>query len=136
MSYTALCKKWERESKRKEKERRLERARQKERELKFADELFIARMRWEKKEQELAEKKQEERINLKNQILADLQGNNKFQYNQFLILWDVITNNYSQIQSDIQKEKINKSDITQVFEFIQSYSNELINEYWKECLLT
>lgn len=136
MSYTKLFKKWERESKERDKQERIARKKRKEMELKRADELFIARMREEKRQQEAQEKKMKEVSMIKDNLLLQLRKNNPFTYKQYLIIWDVLTGNYMQIESDMVNERINKHDVKLAITYINEFSKEIISEYWNEKLLS
>lgn len=135
MSYTKLLKKWESESKKKDKQERIARIKEKELKLKRADELFIALRKEEKLQQELQEKKNNEMIGIKDNIILQLRKNNPFTYAQYLIVWDVLTGNYMQIETDINRGKINRLDITKAIEYIEDFSSEIIGEYWNNRLL-
>jgi hypothetical protein len=134
MSYRQLVKKWERESKIRDKQERLARIERKETELKRADELFIAQIREEKKQKELYEQKMKEITTIKDSILIQLRDNNPFSYKRYLIVWDVLTGNYPQIESDVNNGRISELDITLVFQYISKFSDEIIDEYWKNKL--
>jgi hypothetical protein len=135
MSYTKLLKKQKRESMNKDKQERIARKQKKENELKFSDQLFIALRREERIQTELYEKKKIEIKEIKDNILLELNKNNPFTYPQFLIIWDILTGDYSQIESDRNRGKINNSDITIVFQYIKNFSTEIIDGYWNEKLL-
>jgi len=68
MSYTALCKKWERESKKKDKQDREERKRQQVRAEKFQEAIYIAKGKQEEKEKAEQEEKQIRINNIKQEI--------------------------------------------------------------------
>jgi len=134
MSYTKIVKQWERESKRKDKQESAERKRQKAITEKFKEEIYIAKGKQEKQERIEQEKKQIRINDIKQEIFLSLQKNNPFSYKQFLIIYDILSYNFNQIISDVYKNKITITDIKAVIEYIEGYSKELINEYWKDKL--
>ena len=135
MSYAKLLKQWEREYKKKQKQEREERKRQREKQEYFRNEIYIAKGIQEKQEQKEREEKQERIINIKGNILESLQKNNPFTYQQFLIIYDILSYNFNQILSDIQRGKITITDIKITIEYIENFSNELICDFWKDRLL-
>ena len=134
MSYTALCKKWERESKKKDKQQAAERKQQQVREEQFQEAIYIAKGKQEKQERIEQEEKQIRINNIKQEIFLSLRKNNPFNYQQFLIIYDILSYDFTQIISDLYKNKITITDIKAVIEYIEGYSKELINEYWKDRL--
>jgi len=134
MSYTALCKKWKRESERKNKLDREERKRQQAISEKFQEEIYIAKGKQERQERIEQEGKQQRVYDSKKEMLEALQRNNPFSYRRYLIFWDIINNNYSQILSDINRSRITTKDIIKIIAYIEGFSNEIISEYWKERL--
>jgi len=134
MSYTALCKKWERESKRKDKQESAERKRQQVRAEKFKEAIYIAKGKQEKQERIEQEERQIKINNIKQEIFLSLRKNNPFNYKQFLIIYDILSYDFNQIISDVYKNKITITDIKAVIEYIEGYSRELISEYWKDRL--
>jgi len=135
MSYTQLVKKWKRESDKKYKQERKAYKIQKEKEEKFKEAIYIAKGKQEKQERLAQEEKQERVYNSKQEILQAIKQNNPFSYKQFLIIYDIFCYNYDQILSDLQKNKITITDIKTIIEYIETYSKELISNYWKERLL-
>jgi len=80
--------------------------------------------------------KEQEKINdIKHNIRIELYKHNPFTYKQFLIIYDILGNNYNQVIADFNKEKITLEDIRKVIEYINSYSDRVIDEYWIEQLL-
>jgi len=134
MSYTALCKKWERESEKKYKLEREERKRQQAISEKFQEEIYIAKGKQEKQEIIEQEEKQQRVYAIKKEMLESLQKNNPFTYKQYLILWDIINSDYNQILSDINRGHITAEDIQKIIAYVESFNNEIISEYWKERL--
>ena len=134
MSYTALCKQWERESKKKDKQQATERKRQQARTEKFQEAIYIAKCKQEKQERIEQEEKQQRVYASKREILEIIQYNNPFSYNQFLVMHDIFCYNYDQILSDLRKNKITIADIKSVIEYIEGYSKELISEFWEDKL--
>jgi len=134
MSYTALCKKWERESKKKDKQQATERKRQQARAEQFQEAIYIAKEKQEKQERIEQEEKQIRINNVKQEIFLSLQKNNSFSYKQFLIIYDILSYNFNQIISDVYKNKITITDIKAVIKYIEGHSKELISEYWKDRL--
>jgi len=63
-----------------------------------------------------------------------LHNNNPFTYREYLILWDLITSNYYQIESDMERGKITKQDLWKIIDYIEEFSLEIIPDYWKEKL--
>jgi len=136
MSYTAMLKKWERESKKRWEQDRQERKAQRERAEVFKFEIYLARERQEKQEQKEREERQKRVIEAKNNILLALQKNNPFNYSQWLIIWDVLNYDYDQILVSLNKSRITKLDITGAFEYIKNFSHEIISDYWEKELLS
>ena len=108
---------------------------QREEEEKRQQEIRIALYLQEKREAKEAEEKQKQITAIKDNILLQLRENNPFKYNQYLIIWDVITNNFYQIEADKKRGRINKEDIKKAVQYIEGFSKELLDEYWKEFLL-
>ena len=134
MSYTKIVKQWERESKRKDKQQATERKRQQARTEQFQEAIYIAKGKKEKQEKAEQEERQQRINNIKQEIFLSLQKNNPFNYQQFLIIYDILSYNFNQIISDLYKNKITIADIKAVIEYIEEHSKELINEYWKDKL--
>ena len=134
MSYTTLVKKWKKESERKDKLDREERKRQQAKAEKFQDAIYIAKEKQQKQERIEQEEKQQRAYDSKKQMLEALQKNNPFSYKQYLILWDIINNDYNQIVSDINRGHITAEDIIKIIIYVEGFSNEIITEYWKERL--
>jgi len=134
MSYTALCKKWKRESERKYKLDREERKRQQAISEKFQEAIYIAKGKQEKQERIEQEEKQQRINNIKQEIFLSLQKNNPFNYQQFLIIYDILSYDFTQIISDVYKNKITIADIKTVIEYIEGHSKELISEFWRDKL--
>jgi len=134
MSYTALCKQWERESKKKDKQQAVERKRQKAIREQFQEAIYIAKEKQEKQERIEQEEKQIRINNIKQEIFLSLQKNNPFSYKQFLIIYDILSYDFTQIISDVYKNKITILDIKVVIEYIEEYSKELISEFWRDRL--
>lgn len=130
MSYTKLMKKWEQESKQKEKEERIFRQKKKESDLIRSEELFMAQLKEENRQIELFQKEKQEKLKVKDALLLELRNNNPFTYPQYLIIWDLLTDNYIQIESDRNSSKISDSDIITVFQYVEKRASKLINEYW------
>ena len=114
MSYTKIVKQWKMESKRKDKQQITERKRQQARTEQFQEAIYIAKG--------------------KQEIFLSLQKNNPFNYKQFLIIYDILSYDFTQIVSDVYKNKITINDIKAVIEYIEGHSKELISEYWKDKL--
>ena len=89
----------------------------------------------ERREAKEAEEKQKQIGQIKDNILLQLRKNNPFKYNQYLIIWDVLTNNFYQIENDKKRGRINREDIKKAIEYIESFNCELLDDYWKEFLL-
>jgi len=134
MSYTKIVKQWERESKRKDKQQATERKRQKAITEKFQEAIYIAKGKQEEQERIEQEEKQHRINNIKHEIFLSLQKNNPFNYQQFLIIYDILSYNFNQIISDVYKNKITIADIKAVIEYIEEHSKELISEFWKDKL--
>jgi len=134
MSYTKIVKQWERESKKKDKQQAVERKRQQAIREQFQEAIYIAKEKQEKQEKAEQEERQQRINNIKHEILLSLQKNNPFNYQQFLIIYDILSYDYNQIISDIYKNKITIADIKAVIEYIEEYSKELISEFWKDKL--
>ena len=134
MSYTKIVKQWERESKKKDKQQAVERKRQKAIREQFQEAIYIAKEKQEKQERIEQEEKQIRINNIKQEIFLSLQKNNPFSYKQFLIIYDILSYDFTQIISDLRKNKITIADIKAVIEYIEGYSKELISEFWEDKL--
>jgi len=134
MSYTKIVKQWERESKKKDKQQAVERKRQKAIREQFQEAIYIAKEKQEKQERIEQEEKQIRINNIKQEIFLSLQKNNPFSYKQFLIIYDILSYDFTQIISDVYKNKITILDIKVVIEYIEEYSKELISEFWRDRL--
>jgi len=73
---------------------------------------------------------------IRGEIIVSLRTNNTFTYRQFLIIWDLINSDYNQILHDLKREKINRTDVMMAIDYIDKFSNSLIEEYWENTLLT
>lgn len=135
MSYTKLVKKWQSEANKKFKQEQTTYKLKKEQEQKFKDAIYIAKGIQEEKEKIEAEEKQKRIAVTKENIFLQLRKNNPFTYRQFLIVWDILTNNYLQLENDLSCKKISGIDLKPVFEYIENFSPELISDYWKDRLL-
>ena len=120
---------------RKEKKERQAILKQREEEEKRQQEIRIALYLQEKREAKEAEEKQKQITAIKDNILLTLEKNNPFKYNQYLVIWDIITNNFYQIENDKKRGRINREDIKKAVQYIEGFSKELLDEYWKEFLL-
>lgn len=98
------------------------------------EEINFVKYLQEKKEQKELQEAQEQKAINKSQLLAKVQKNNLFKYKQFLILWDVLTDNYYQIEADLKRSKINIDDVKRVFDYIDNFNSDIICSYWKEIL--
>lgn len=136
MSYTQLCKQWERESIKKNKQEREERKRQQKQTDIFKFEIYLAKERQEKQEKKEKEEKQEKVINAKDNITLALRKHNSFTFNQYLIIWDILNYDYDQIYASLHKNRITKLDITNAINYIKNFSKEIISNYWEEKLLS
>ena len=108
---------------------------QREEEEKRQQGIRIALYLQEKRESKEAKERQKQIGQIKDNILLQLRENNPFSYQQYLIIWDVITNNFYQVENDKQRGRINKEDIKKAVQYIEGFSCELLDEYWKEFLL-
>ena len=108
---------------------------QREEEEKRQQEIRIALYLQERREVKEAEEKQKQIGQIKDNILLQLRKNNPFSYRQYLVIWDVITNNFYQIENDKKRGRINREDIKKAIEYIESFNCELLDDYWKEFLL-
>ena len=120
---------------RKEKKERQAILKQREEEEKRQQEIRIALYLQEKKEVKEAEERQKQIGQIKDNILLALEKNNPFSYRQYLVVWDVVTSNFYQIENDKQRGRIGRDDITKAVQYIEGFSKELLDEYWKEFLL-
>jgi len=134
MSYIKIVKQWKMESKRKDKQQATERKKQQARTEKFQEAIYIAKGKQEEQERIEQEERQQRINNIKHEIFLSLQKNNPFNYQQFLIIYDILSYDFTQIISDLRKNKITILDIKAVIEYIEGYSRELISEYWKDRL--
>jgi hypothetical protein len=103
--------------------------REKEQELKTN--LLIAQIREEKEQVKKDIENKKYMYELRINLLNELKNYNPFAYKQYLILWDIVNSDYTQIQCDLENEKITKSDIIKVIEYIDNFSDKLIDEYLK-----
>jgi len=72
---------------------------------------------------------------IRGEIIQSLRTNNPFTYRQFLIIWDLINSDFNQILYDLSRGKINKDDVIMAIGYIDKFSNNLIDEYWKDTLI-
>ena len=80
---------------------------------------------------------QEQRIKEKDGVIIEVRSNNPFnEYKEFLIYWDIITENYYQIEGDLRKGKITIDSIKKVISWIEGRSKNIVLPYWKEKFLT
>jgi len=136
MSYTKLVKQWERDLKNRDKQDKEKRKADRERAEKFKDAIYIAKDIQEKQEQKEKNARQERIINEKRNIINALQSCNPFTYPQYLIIWDMLNSDYSQIMNSLSRGKISKTDITGALEYIKAFSNDIIPTYWSEVLIS
>ena len=120
---------------RKWKQEKQEYRKQREEEEKRQELINIAKYRQEREDQRQYQEKQKRVTESKDQILLSLRKENPFTYRQYLIIWDIITVNYIQILSDIQREKITLTEVKNAINYIEQFSREIIEEYWKNRLL-
>ncbi|MCE5220113.1 MAG: hypothetical protein LLF98_02300 [Clostridium sp.] len=120
---------------RKFKKQQIEYRKQKEQEEEIQNQINIAKYIAEKQEQKQYQEKQQELLKVKDKILLALRQNNPFTYKQYLIIWDILTTNYDQIFSDLNKKRIIKDDILKVIQYVKGFSSELLNPYWEERLI-
>lgn len=73
---------------------------------------------------------------IKDKILLALRASNPFTYPQYLIIWDMLNYDYSQIMNSLSKGKITKNDITNALEYIKTFSNDIVSAYWSEVLVS
>ena len=73
---------------------------------------------------------------IKDKILESLRTKSPFTYPQYLIIWDFMNSDYNQIMHDLNKGKINIDDVKSSIDYIDKFSNTLIDEYWKGALLS
>ena len=130
--YTQLVKQWKKEYDQKVKLERQETTKRQELDEKIKTASICANMLEQIKQRE----KQEQLTQIKSNIILALRQNNPFTYKQYLIVWDILNTDYSQILSDYNRGKITKQEIGNAIEYISNYSQELINQYWKEMLLS
>ncbi|MMZ68098.1 hypothetical protein D1872_307480 [compost metagenome] len=90
----------------------------------------MAQMKEENRQIELFQKEKQEKLKAKDSLLLELRNNNPFTYPQYLIIWDLLTDNYIQIESDRNSNKISDFDISVVFQYVEKRASKLINEYW------
>lgn len=128
MSLKQLQRKWTREGRKREREQRIVRLKKKQWQLKIADEKFDLEIKHEREELQRYEENRKRISEIKDDIMIELNKFNPFTFEQFLIVWDVITDNFEQIKLDLMNGKINKSDITAVFEYIKNFSSDLLKE--------
>ena len=72
---------------------------------------------------------------IRGEIIASLRSNNPFIYRQYLIIWDLVNSDYNQILHDLERGKVNKDDIVGAIDYINKFSENLIDEYWKDTLI-
>jgi len=73
---------------------------------------------------------------IKGEIILSLRTHNPFTYPQYLIIWDMLNSDYNQIMHDLKKGKINIDDVKGSIDYIDKFSSTLIEEYWKELLIS
>lgn len=130
--YTQLVKQWKKEYDQKVKLERQETTKRQELDEKIKTASICANMLEQIKQRE----KQEQLTQIKSNIILALRQNNPFTYKQYLIVWDILNTDYSQILSDYNRGKVNKQEIINAIEYVSNFSMELISDYWRESLLS
>lgn len=87
----------------------------------------------EEKRQQMEMREKEQQLILNKRSFIDNIKDYKLSYNQFLIAWDIINNDYNTIRSDYNKGKTTKNDILKVLGII---TDNLITDYHKELLIS
>jgi len=88
---------------------------QKEKQYKF--DMYLA----EKQELKKQQVTEQNKLTLKENIILELRKNNPFSYRQFLIIYDMLNNNFYQIETDFNQNKITKEDITKILDYLKSW---------------
>ncbi|RXZ78155.1 hypothetical protein EBB07_29310 [Paenibacillaceae bacterium] len=96
--------------------------------LKLSDEKFDHALKVESIEKAKREKDEREAREQRDDLLNSLQENNPFNFDQFLIVWDVLNHDYNQIMTNIEMERITIQDVLKVFDYIRK-SPKAVNEY-------
>ena len=63
------------------------------------------------------------------QKIINYMKNNKVDYKNYLIIFDIITYNFNQIESDLIKEKITIDNIKYSYNLLKSIDKMLIDDY-------
>lgn len=100
------------------------------------DKIKTAQICYNMLEQIKQEEKQKEIGLIKDSVLLALRQNNPFTYPQYLIIWDILNNDYDQILISLHRGKISKQDITNAIEYVNNFSIELIDQFWQKRLLS
>lgn len=129
--YTKMVKQWKKESEIKYKQEKIESDKRRELEERITASSILSQFFDDIK----LRKELEEMAIIKDQLLKSLRKNNPFSYKQYLIIWDIITNNYNQIISDYNNNKINNNDLNITIQYIKNFSNKILNEYWHNELI-
>ena len=113
MSYSKLIKQWKKEYKLKKKEEQKQMQLEKEKQEDFKIKLYAAQIRQEKQEEEQKQQEKEIYISESKSFLNYMAIN--YPYKIYLIAWDIVNSNYSQIESDYKKNKITKEEISEIY---------------------
>lgn len=132
MSYTKLVKQWGKDHDKRIKQEQIYMREQRERTEQINAKIIMSQIMGRIKEQE---KKNTNSI-IKDKILESLRTKSPFTYPQYLIIWDFMNSDYNQIMHDLNKGKINIDDVKSSIDYIDKFSNTLIDEYWKGALLS
>lgn len=133
MSYTKLVKQWKKEFKRERKREEKINKRMQELDEKINNNMVLSIITEDIKRRQ----EQEQRIKEKDSIILEIRNNNPFiDYKEFLIYWDIMTENYYQIESDLLKNKISIDSIKKVISWIEKRSKNIVLPYWKDKFLT
>lgn len=112
-TYTQDLKKAERAFQKKKKEERKQYLIKQEQADKLKHELYFLEVKEEKRQLEQAKKDKEVFVNEAKTFLQYLASN--YQYSMYLIGWDICNNDYSSIETDIHKNKINLNMVQEVY---------------------
>ena len=133
MSYSKLVKQWKKESKQRRKQEEKINKKMQELDEKINNNMVLSIIT----EDITRRQEQEQRIKEKDSIILEIRSNNHFiEYKEFLIYWDIMTENYYQIEGDLKKGKITINSIKKVVSWIEERSKNIVLPHWKEKFLT
>lgn len=61
--------------------------------------------------------------------IIEYMKNNIIDYKNFVIIYDILTYNFNQIESDLIKGKISKNDVNNSYNLLKNINKESISDY-------